>query len=136
MSHREGRPYRAAQARPSTAPVWGFVIMVVGLSAAAVLLTRAGLPVEQVAGLLTAIGAAATVLQVALVKLAAVERRQRDIAAQTELIERRTNGEMTSTIHAAVRQALRADPPSPRPRTRPRGYAPRPAPAPEQEPDD
>lgn len=116
MSHREPPVYRSATARSSTAPLWGFVILTLGLAGSAVLLARAGLPVEQVAGLLSAIGAVATAVQVALVKVATVERRQRDIAAQTELIERRTNGEMAATIHAAVSQALRDSRPSPRPR--------------------
>jgi hypothetical protein len=101
VSHRGDPPvYRSQAARSSTAPVWGFVVLVLGLSGSAVLLSRAGLPVEGVAGLLVAIGASATTLQIALTKLAAVERRQRDIAARTQLIERRTNGEMASTIYA------------------------------------
>lgn len=115
MSHRDP-VYRSRAARRSSAPIWAAVIITLGMAGAAVLLTRSGMATEGIAGLLAAIGTAAAAAQIILIKLAGIEDRQRDIAGQTEVIERRTNGELADTIHAAINQALQQQRrPSPRP---------------------
>ena len=114
MTHRDPL-YRSRSARRSTAPIWAAVIIMLGMAGAAVLLSRSGMDAERIAGLLIAIGTAAAAGQVAIVKIATLEERQREIAGQTEVIERRTNGELADTIHAAISQALQQQRPARRP---------------------
>lgn len=93
----------------SSAPVWGFVLVLGLLLAAGVLLARAGWEPESIAGMLTAVGAAAAAAQVALSKLATLDERTQAIETRAENIERHANdgdGEITATIQAAVHKAI------------------------------
>jgi hypothetical protein len=74
--------------------------------AAGVALAIAGWDVSSIIGLLAAVGAAAGSGTMALSKVVTVDERAQHIDERTATIERQTNGEMTATIHKAVRAAV------------------------------
>ena len=74
--------------------------------AAGVALAVAGWDVSSIIGLLAAVGAAAGSGTMALSKVVTVDERAQHIDERTATIERQTNGEMTATIHKAVRAAV------------------------------
>ena len=128
-------PWAPGSPRRSHASLWGAVLTLGLMLAAAVMLAAAGWDVQSIIGLLAAIGAAAGSAQLALTKVVTIDERAQHIDERTATIERQTNGEMSATIHTAVHAAIDehagrlADPPAAAkraPRRTPRRPTPRP----------
>lgn len=99
-------PGSPGKPRRSHVPMWGAVLTLGLMLAAALLLAGAGWDTQSIIGLLAAVAATAGSAQLALVKVATVDERAQHIDRRTATIERQTNGEMTATIHAAVGDAM------------------------------
>lgn len=92
--------YRGQAApRRSTAHIWASAIIIVALFGAGVALAEAGWKPESITGMLILFGGLASTVIVAVSKLA-------DIDVATQVVERRTNGELQNTIRDSVRQAM------------------------------